>query len=464
MNSRSALSNLGFDSRVVLGMVTTFAVCAAFLFVGSGKFARMRSGGGHEMSVVFADGQQLRYAGFMRSGSEVRIAGVAVGEVSRISHDPATGTATATLKLKDSAGPIYADARASIRWLTLLGANEYIALDRGTPSTGLLGSRAIPPSHTSTQVELEDVTSILQDRAQAGLRQMPRQLETALRDPQPLRRALSTLARVAPAAGAGLHALRGAQPDSDLQTLVSASSQALQALDTPTKQLREVVAGAAATLTTTGDHDDDLRSILATAPSSLRSTQVTLRQVDGTLTLLDPLLAKLQGPAPQVAPTLTALRPTVLRARALLNRAVPLFHSLRPTAVALERMGRPALALAQELTPALNRFNDKILPYLGEKDPVTRRSTAEMIGPAIAVYANAGGLVDDVGRAIRFPLSVGSSSLYAPCQTFLNNPDAAQQVACQSLQDALRTFFKYRPLDDAPGTEGGPPSDGNGGR
>jgi len=452
------------DRRVALGLGVLVLTFGAFVFVGSGRFARMFDGNGRTVKVSFAHAQQLRDFGFMRAGSDVRINGVDVGIVKSVSGDPGARSATATLGLKDSAGPIYADARAALRWRTLLGANYYIALDRGSPKAGPLGSKVIPPSRTSNQVELEDITSVLRGDARRGLRTLPRELATGLEEPAELRGLLTTLNRVAPAAATGLRAVRGERPDSDLRTLVSASASVVRALDTPTERLRDVVAGAAATLTTTADREQELRETVARAPASLQSTQVTLRRLDRTLTLLDPLVATLQRPAPQIAPTLAALRPTVQRASRMLNSARPLLRSLRPTARSLAQTAREGLPLLQRLTPALDNLDDKVLPYLGEKDPITERSTAQMIGPAIAVYANSGGLVDEIGRAIRFPLGVGNSSTYGPCQTYFNNPDQGKQIACQTLQEALKSVLTWNPQGPAPGTTPPPAAHGKRGR
>ena len=449
-------SRLGLSSRAILGLVVLVATFGAFIWVASGSFYRtiqdVAHGSGRTVKVVFPNAQQLQDAGFMRGGSEVRVGGVSVGHVEQIALDPGARTATATLSVNDSTGPIYANARAALRWQTLLGANFYVALDRGTPNAGPLGSRPIPPSQTTDQVELEDITSVLQGGARTGLQTLPKEVATALSDPHPLARTLSTLAGVAPDVATGLNAVRGEQPQSDLQALVSATGTAVHALDTRTELLREVVAGAAATLGTTAARQADLQSTIAQAPASLDSTEVTLRQLDGTLTLLDPLITTLQGPAPEVAPTLAALRPTVLNASALLNHAVPLLRSLRPAAASLARTAQLGLPLLQQLTPSLDRLGGQILPYLGEKDPSTQHSTAEMIGPALAVYANSGGLVDDLGRSIRFPLSLGNSNFYLPCQTYINNPDKNQLIACQTLQQALQSLFTYNPLGRVPGT------------
>jgi phospholipid/cholesterol/gamma-HCH transport system substrate-binding protein len=440
---RRLRDKLGSDFDVAVGALALALTFFVMIFVASGKFGDLVRGGGRTLKVQFANVQQLRASGFMHNPSDVRIDGLSVGHVSSVALDPGARTATATLSLQSSAGPVYADATAALRWQSLLGADFYVAIDRGSPSAGLLGSRPIPAEHTSNQVELEDITSVIQGGARAGLEAMPSELATALSDPHSLPHALSTLARIAPAATVALRAVQGQEPASDVQTLISSTGAALHAVDRPNDQLGQLVAGAAATLGTTGDNQAALASTIAQAPAALDSTQLTLHQLDGTLALADPLIAELQGPAPRVAPTLAALHPTVVQANSLLRHAVPLLRALRPTAQSLQITANLALPLLGRLTPVLDRVNGNVLPYLNEVDPSTGRTTAEMIGPGIAVYANAGGSVDTQGRMFRFPLSLGSSPAYLPCQTYLNNPDAAQTVACQTLQQALQSVLSY---------------------
>lgn len=444
---------LRLDRRGALGLVTLLVTFGGFLFVGSGRFARLFDSSDRTVKITFANAQQLRDVAFMRTGSNVRINGVDVGVVKRISQNPGSRSATATVGLDGDAGPLYADARAALRWQTLLGANFYISVDRGHRRSGPLGSAGIPARNTSNQVELEDVISVLQGDARSGLRVLPRQLAAAVEDPSELRRLLTTVNRIAPDGAVGLRALRGEDPDRDLRAVLASTRTVLRALAAPDDRLRDLVAGASATVSTTADRQADLRRLIARSPVALRTTQTTLGHLDHTLDLLDPVVDDLQGPAPQVAPTLAALRPTVVRADRLLRSARPLLRSLRPTMSSLADTSRQGLPLLQRLTPALHNLDGKVLPYLNEKDPVSRRTTAEMIGPGISVYASSGGLVDDLGRAIRFPLSVGNSTIYGPCQTYPANPDrVGTEVQCQTLQDAMSAVLSYNPLDPAPGT------------
>jgi phospholipid/cholesterol/gamma-HCH transport system substrate-binding protein len=448
MNAPNRASRSLHDHRA-LGLVTLGVAAVLLAADFSGAIHTVFSSGGRTVRAVFANSQQLR------KGDLVRIQGVDVGKVTDIKLDPGARSATVSMSVADSAGPLYADARATLRWRTVLGASYAVVLDRGTPNAGRLAARAIPESRTSNQVELEAVMSADQGGAKTGLQTMPGELAKALRDPMPPARALGTLADVSPAVAQGVGALRGQQADTDLRSVVAATAAPVQALDAPNDQLRSLVAGAAATLQTTAGRQADIRSTIAQAPGVLRSTDATVRGLDTTLALADPLIAQLRIPAPDVGPTVAQLHPTLTDADRLLHHAVPLVHALRPAVASLASAARAGGPLLVGLTPSIDRVNGTILPFMGAKDPQTQHSAAEMVGGVFtALGSGASGQMDGGGHFIRFPVTVGSSPAYLPCQTYIGNPDASKLIECQSLQQALKDLLSYNPLGSPPKAPG----------
>jgi hypothetical protein len=153
----------------------------------------------------------------------------------------------------------------------------------------------------------------------------------------------------------------------------------------------------------------------------------------------------------------------VARGAQLVRRAVPLLRALRPAASGLASAARNGLPLVNGLAPSLDRLVKTILPYINEIDPGTKKSTAVMIGGTFSsLGSGAAGQMDENGHFIRFPATSGNSSFNSlPCQVYINNPDAAQIAACNSLQDALGAFLNADPLGPTPGTD--PGGDGGGG-
>jgi virulence factor Mce-like protein len=422
----------------VIGIVAAAFTVLLLVAVETGAVSGLLSPPGNRtVKARFADARQLT------PGDPVRITGVNVGTVQSLSlHGRA---ALVTMKLQSSAGPVYADAGAQIRFRTLLGGNFYVDLNRGRASSGTLGSQTIGQSHTGSQVELDDITSVVQGQAKQGLQKLPRQLAIALGDRRYPARSLQTLARQSPSLAGGLNALRGEQPDGDIHTLIDSANTTVQALDEPYGQLQHLVRGTASFLQATGARSADLQRTIQDAPALLHRTDITMRALNSTLRLANPLLVKLQASAPAVAPTVRGLRGTVGPANVLLGHATPLLHNLRPAVSLLAGASQKALPLLTQLTPSLDELAHKILPYMSEIQPDSKHSMAEMIGPGFAGLGAMGAYEDNNGHFARFPATAGSQSFYLPCQADFNPSQTQQLLACETIGQALGQLFASSP-------------------
>lgn len=437
---------------LVLGGSTTFVV-----LVYAGLISLQKLPGSDERFVV----AHFAQAGELRKDMAVRIDGVRVGSVQEVTYERETGTAAVKMDVAEDAGPLYADASAEVRWKTVLGGAFYVRLNRGRASTGPLQGD-IAAKRTSTQVELDDVLSFDRGKARQGLLRLPKELSETLRDPAPLSDVLREVDRQAPDLTQGLNALRGQQKERDLKALIGTASATVRALDTPANDTGGLVQNAAATLQTTAARQAELRQALSVAPAALAGTRQTLTRLDRTLALLRPVVADLDEAAPKVAPTVSDLRPTVRGADRLLERAVPLLADLRPSVRSLARTAVLGKELLTTFDPGLKDLDERVLPLLNEVDPTSKRTTAQMIGPSLEGLGPAiSGQEDQNGHFIRFPATVGSSTFYLPCQTYINNPDAASLVACESLGRTLERLFGYRPNQSPPGTDDGSGTEGS---
>lgn len=138
---RRALQAAGIAALLLV--VVTVAV-----FVSSSPF-----GAPYEFEGVFASANGLH------DGSEVRIAGVRIGKVSKIEPGP-DNTSVVTMQTDSADRPIQEDARLAIKPRLLLEGNFYVDVEPGTP-----GSQALPPGaripkrRTSIPVQLDQVLS-----------------------------------------------------------------------------------------------------------------------------------------------------------------------------------------------------------------------------------------------------------------------------------------------------------------
>jgi ABC-type transporter Mla subunit MlaD len=373
----------------------------------------------------------------------VRIDGVQVGTVGGVSVDPGGRGATVSMDLDGSAGPIYNDASASIRWRTALGANDAISLDPGTPGAGSL-SREIPQSHTSDQIELDEITRTFHDGARTGLQTTFKQLGPAFSDHLAPKATFGTLAGVAPTVATGIGALRGVQADTDLKNLVVQAGRAAQSLDVGSRAsyTQQFVQSAAGTLAITGGERSNISAILADAKVALPDATATAPRIDHALSLLDPLIAKLDPVAPSVAPTLAHLHPAVNDLNALLSEAPPLLHSLRPTVNSLAATARTGVPVIDSLSPALKQVDTQVLPSLTKVDPETKHTVYQMIGPLLAGTDSLAAGFDSNSHVARLDVSANSNVFggdLLPCN--LNFTAGAQLITCQSLVSVLQQYL-----------------------
>jgi virulence factor Mce-like protein len=426
------------NSDTILGaVVLALLIALVGLAFAGGYKALFGNGAERTLTAVFADSQALR------QGDPVRIHGVAVGQVTGIARDRDGHSSTVTLGVDSTAPAVYRNARAILRWRTLLGATLYVDLEPGSPEAGPLPAHNIPLTQTQIQVEIENVVDTLQSGERRGAATLIGQMAVALSDAPAVGHVTRTLSAISQATTRGAGALRGSVRDTDLQELVTTAATTAASLDAPNAQLRSLVSGTAQTLLVTAARQHDVAATIAQLPGVMTQTHLTLNELNHTLSLADPVLALLQQPAPQVAPTIQQVRGTVERAGTLLNDATPLLHSLRPAVTALAHMSAAGVPLLTALEPSLTRLNGTILPYLNQVDPQTKHTAAEMIGPTLAELGGAAGQTDVNGGFIRFPASTGNNPVYLPCQILFGDPDSSKLITCNTLKHALQTVFSY---------------------
>jgi phospholipid/cholesterol/gamma-HCH transport system substrate-binding protein len=131
-----------------LGIFVALAVIAAVLILeivgGIERFQR-----GYKLYADFNGVQDLK------EGNPVKMAGVDVGRVERISLDPTNNKVRVTMKLKRNA-VVRTDSVATIKFLGLMGQN-FVSLDFGSPGA----DRAEDGAHLST-AEQPDLSAMMQ--------------------------------------------------------------------------------------------------------------------------------------------------------------------------------------------------------------------------------------------------------------------------------------------------------------
>jgi len=428
------------NSRATLGAAAMLSLAALSGLTFSNTIRAVLDGGGTEIRASFDTTRQLA------TGSQVRIAGVEVGEVKAIELEPDGRGAMVTMEVDEEIPPLRRDARAQIKFRSLVGGSMIVALDPGSPSAGALGDQSIPRERTSTQVEVDDITAdALGTDARSGLQALLSEVPRALDQPRALGGALDALDDAAPAIKGGVSAARGIQ-ERDLRLLITAAARATRAMDAPSEPVGRLIAGGAQTATAVAAEQVALRQTLRQTARALPITDATLARLDTTLRGLDPLVAQLNASAPDVGPALHALRGTVRRADLLLRDAPPLLRQLRPAVANLAAAARGASPLLDGLDPSIKRVDRSILPNLAKPDPVTKRPTFQMLGPGVTSVMSVSGQYDGEGYFARLAAGAGERAVDTlPCRSTALDPERPEILNCAALTQALRAIFEGIP-------------------
>jgi phospholipid/cholesterol/gamma-HCH transport system substrate-binding protein len=280
-------------------------------------------------------------------GQTVRVAGVRVGDISKVEYDE--GTAVVTMDIDQKYLPVYRDATILLRPKTGL-RDMFLELDPGTEPAGEYEEDdTIPVANTAPDVNLDEVLEALDTDTRAylrmllvgggeGLRGRGDDLGELLGSLGPVNRDLAKLNREVAKRKENLSNLihnmnvlfgRVGQEDEEIAALIDASNASLGAI---------------------AEQDLDVRRATSELGPTLRETRVALEETDKLAEVLGPALNDLRPFARRLKPINDSLgrlaRDTTLDVR---DRIRPFTRSARGPVRDL----RPAAANLNEATPGL---------------------------------------------------------------------------------------------------------------
>jgi phospholipid/cholesterol/gamma-HCH transport system substrate-binding protein len=430
-------ATLGLDPRALVGVAVLIGGTLLWVLAFTGGLSGIFGSNTRSVKADFASVEDIVV------NDPVRIHGVQVGTVSKVTADPGGRGGTLTMDI-DTSDPVYKNASASIVWRTALGANDAVAIDPGTPAAGLLGDQTIPQSHNSNQVELDQITASFHNGAQQGMRTLLQQLGPALSSHPDLGRDLDILARIAPQAAIGIGAVRGQIQDTDLRNLVKNAGQAAQAVTAGTNGsvTRQFVQAAATTLSAFSAEQPALQATTRELTPDAELLGPFFSGFDPVARRAAPVLDKLIAEAGQVAPTLRALTPALTDLHTLLHDATPLLNQLRPAVHSLANSANVGVPVIDSLNPSLERLQNTVLPGLTQTTPETRGHPAyTLIGGTLVSLGNLAGFFDNNGELANLTLGLGAANDVGgtlPCGLDFTGTDL---IVCNSLSQTLATLF-----------------------
>ena len=290
-------------------------------------------------------------------GQTVNIAGVQVGEISKV--ELKDGKAVLTLRMQPKYGRVYQDAHVLMRPKT--GLKDMVAeLEPGTPGAGRLkDGDVIPVANTLPDVNLDEILASLDADTRDYLTILVGAGAEGLRDNGPeLARAIR---RFEPTARYGRKVFGAiAVRKRNIKRVIHNLSLVMEELGAKDDQLAEFVENSNAVFATLARQDANLRSTLTELPSALDETQSGLGKAKLLADELGPTLQALRPAARALGPTLRDVRPFVRETTPIIHDEIrPFVRASRPTVTEL----KPTMRDLAKATPDLTR-TFKVVNYL----------------------------------------------------------------------------------------------------
>jgi virulence factor Mce-like protein len=435
--------------KPVTAAILVLAVACVAVFLGFTKDIPFTKG--YRVKAVFQSANSIR------ANSPVRIAGVEVGRVKKITRYKDTDMSLVEMEIQEKGLPIHKDATVAIRSRIFLEGNFFVDLSPGSPGAPTLDDGdTIRFTQTSSPVQLDEVLTALQGDTREDLKTLLDEFGTALQGDPAQSDALMDDADSSTRGETGAESLNDTQDDAGPALRgVSLLNEAF--LGTEEHDLSRAIKGLQRVTAALGRNEGLLQSFvenfngtLAIFADEKANVSATIRELPPTLDIADRTLADLNATFPgtrafareilpgvrESAPTIEAAFPWIRQTRGLLQQSElrGLAQDLRPTA----RSIAVATDAAVRFFPLQNLFarclDEVILPTGDIKivEPESRKMFETGVENYKEFWYSMVGLAgesqnfDGNGQYVRFQPGGGSQTLSTgrtnTGQTLVGNP------------------------------------------
>jgi phospholipid/cholesterol/gamma-HCH transport system substrate-binding protein len=343
------------DVAAIVGLVAVALVVAVVILANQ----RLTVPGwvpflGHDVTEIEAELSSAQ-AVTPGQGQAVDVAGVEVGEISRVRLEG--GRAIVTLRLDGADVPVYKNASVLLRPRT--GLRDMVAeLNPGTRAAGRLpDGQRIPVGRTLPDVNLDEILAGLDTDTRTYLQLLLADAATGLRGSE--RPLADTLRRFEPTAR-DLRRVNGALAARrrNVARAIHSFSLLVGELGAKDDQLATFVDSSNAVLATLARQDANLRATLRGLPGALSDTRRALGRAQALGDTLGPTLRALRPGARALGPSLRQTRPFLDKTTPVIRDQIrPFVRATNPTARALQPAARDLAATAPDLTRSLTVVN-----------------------------------------------------------------------------------------------------------
>jgi virulence factor Mce-like protein len=335
--------SLGKIAAMVLFALSCFGLLL-FLWLAFGGPVPLKPKG-YRFHTSFAEVGQLA------SEADVRISGVPVGKVKKITPDKRTGRADVEIQLRSRYAPLPSDAKAILRQKTLLG-ETYVELTPGRPSAKPIPEGgALAASQVSDTVELDEILRAFDPKTREAFQGwMQTQAQAISGHGQDLNDALGNLGPFAEDT-ADLVSILNKQ-EGAVSRLIANTGVVFGALSERDGQLRSLVENTNSVFATTAARDSDLQAAFRALPTFEKESRLTFDRLDEFQRETDPLVSQLRPAARELSPTLRYLQDISPDLRNFLSQLQPLIDASKTGFPAAEKTLEDLRPLVAQLDPA----------------------------------------------------------------------------------------------------------------
>ncbi|HVP03135.1 MAG TPA: MlaD family protein [Solirubrobacteraceae bacterium] len=411
--------------RVGVLVLIGFVAITYFGFTKKNPFAHP-----FEFKAVFHSANSIRL------NSPVRIAGVNVGKVVKISGQDGTDNAVITMQVSSAGLPIHKDAELKIRPRIFLEGNFFVDLHPGTPSSPTISDGdTIPVDQTATPVQLDQVLTSLQQDTRRQLQVLLQSLGTALTakptpaedaDQTPYVRGLSAAQALNSAITFGKSALRdstitqqalqGVVP-SDLPGLVQGLAATGAKLASREQELGDLVENFNTTLGALASQESNLQAAVRELGPTVQTAYTSLGNLDAALPSVRAFSLAIIPGVEQTQPTIDAVTPWIAPTEKLVSQQElgGLLQNLQPATASLAKASAETIPVLKQGNLLSRCVTDVILPAgnvkLDDGPFSTGKENYKEFWYSMVGLAGEGQNFDGNGQYVRFQSGGGQYSV-----------------------------------------------------
>ncbi len=352
-------------------------VCAIVVYAGFSKHVPFTHG--FRVKAVFVNANNIR------PNSPVRIAGVNIGKVKKVTaYKGGDGNMSLVTMEIDKAGlPIHKDATLKVRPRIFLEGNEFVDLSPGTPSAPTIDDGdTLPATQTAAPVQFDQILTALQSDTREDLKRLLEGYGTALtyeptaaddvgQDPavkgksaaQSLNRSIDYAPGALKNVAIVNNAFLGLQRH-DLSGLVASTGKVTKALSSNEQSLKDVVTNFNTTLGALAAEQSNLKQTIALLGPTLQHTNSALTHLNASLPNTRAFAKEILPGVKETPATIDAALPWIAQARKLVSPAElgGLTKELKPTTVDLAKLVDGSLTALPQADLVAQCVTHTILP------------------------------------------------------------------------------------------------------